>query len=404
MRMARFRVPCRAAINAIKSIVGASTRAAVLVILLCASAGCAPEPTAIIVTSINDPVRVAGGDDMEHIEYDLVITNVFYAPVTITSIDVATPKGKRLLRLRGDDLKEALQPMMSAGEINEIPASGSAAVLIDVIVPRGELPAEVTHLIKYETSPTPLESIIGSKQILGPRLTVSNIEPLVISSPLKGDGWFNANGCCVASAHRSFRIVSGGGRFVKPETFAIDWVRLKDNQLFEGDGSENDQYFGYGADVHSVADGTVITTRNDMPDTPPNTPPVLIGPNDYSGNHVIVLIEPGVWAYYVHLIPGSVTVKEGDAVAKGQVLGKLGSTGNSTAPHLHFGLGDGPDILTSNSLPFVMDRYKYLGMVHVNTPEEEEKTGVPIVIESPDGGPRIQRNALPLNFAVTDFD
>lgn len=403
-RMARFRVPCTAVINTIKSISGASARAAVLIALLCAAAGCAPQTTAVIVTSINNPVRVTGSDGMEHIEYDLVITNVFYAPVTITSIDVATLKGKRLLSLRGDDLKEILQPLLSASEINEIPASGTIAAVMDVIVPRGEVPAQITHRIKYETSPSPLETIIGSRRILGPQLTVSPAEPIVIASPLKGSGWFNANGCCVPSNHRSFRMAVSGARYVKSETFAIDWIQAKDNRLFEGDGTKNEQYFAYGADIVSVADGTVVSVRDDMDDTPPNTPPTTVkGPGDYPGNNVVVLIQPGVWAAYAHLMPGSVAVKVGDVVTTGQLLGKLGSTGNSTAPHLHFGLGDGPDILTSNSIPFVIDRYKYVGTADVNTVIDAFMSGEPLGLV-PGDGTRIQRNAHPLNFAITDFD
>jgi murein DD-endopeptidase MepM/ murein hydrolase activator NlpD len=101
-------------------------------------------------------------------------------------------------------------------------------------------------------------------------------------------------------------------------------------------------------------------------------------------------------------MPGSVAVKEGDVVTTGQLLGKLGSTGNSTAPHLHFGLGDEPDILSSNSIPFVIDRYKYVGTADVNTVIDAFTTGAPLGLVPGDQA-RIQRNAHPLNFAITDY-
>jgi murein DD-endopeptidase MepM/ murein hydrolase activator NlpD len=71
---------------------------------------------------------------------------------------------------------------------------------------------------------------------------------------------------------------------------------------------------------------------------------------------VILKIDPKVFAVYEHLQPGSLTVKVGDHVKAGAHLAKLGNSGPSTGPHLHFGLLDRPDIFTGRSLPFVLDR------------------------------------------------
>ena len=60
----------------------------------------------------------------------------------------------------------------------------------------------------------------------------------------------------------------------------------------------------------------------------------------------------GRFAFYAHLQPGSVRVKVGDTVKTGQVLGLLGNSGNSDAPHLHFHIMDGPRPLSSNGLPY----------------------------------------------------
>ena len=203
-----------------------------------------------------------------------------------------------------------------------------------------------------------LATIIGSREIVGPELAVDPFAPVVIAPPLRGTGWINANGCCDASDHRSVRLAVDGSHLVKPELFAIDWMRIVDNRLFTGDGTRNEDYFAFGAEVHAVADGTVVFVRDGMPEDTPNEPPTTLhGPMDYGGNEVVLEIAPGVYAFYAHLQPGSIRVQVGETVTTGQVLGLLGNTGNSSAPHLHFQLADGPDVLTANSLPFVIDEW-----------------------------------------------
>ena len=60
---------------------------------------------------------------------------------------------------------------------------------------------------------------------------------------------------------------------------------------------------------------------------------------------------------------GSVRVKRGQKVKTGQVLGLLGNTGNSDAPHLHFHVMDGPSPLQSNGLPYTFKSFRGQGFV-----------------------------------------
>ncbi|TDC20291.1 M23 family peptidase [Streptomyces sp. 8K308] len=76
------------------------------------------------------------------------------------------------------------------------------------------------------------------------------------------------------------------------------------------------------------------------------------GPGRVVGNHLILDLGGGVHAMYAHLRRGSLTVRPGDRVTAGQLVARCGNSGNSTEPHLHFQLMDGPDLVTARGLPF----------------------------------------------------
>jgi murein DD-endopeptidase MepM/ murein hydrolase activator NlpD len=362
------------------------------------------QTTSLIVSATNEPYFAPGSDGRTHIEYDLIHTNATNYPVILTSVQVFNGRGQQLLVLEGEALKAVTQTLGLGGatELGEptvkVAGSGALATVIDLIVPNGEVPKRLTHRIAYQLDPQTPEinqALIGSLSIEGPELEVDRRDPIVIAPPLSGDGWLNGNGCCEMTIHRTIRLIAGGSRFVKPEAFAIDWVQVQGNRFFSGDGTSNEQHFAYGAEVKSVADGEVVFVRDGLPDATPFQPPLNIKlPLDFGGNEVVVRIRPGVFATYVHLQPGSIEVGVGEHVRTGQRLGLLGNSGNSTAPHLHFGLSDGVDILTSNSLPFVIDRYLLVGTVA----PDSTPTDVHILRAN-----RLERETHPLVNTVIDF-
>jgi hypothetical protein len=361
--------------------------------------------TAIVVSTTNDPLRAPGSDGADHLEYDLLVTNAFTAPVTLSSVEVLAPDGERLLRLAGEDLVAATQPLLAGTPTQAIPASGTVAVVMDVRVPPDQAVERLTHRIAYEIAPdAPGRSLFGSFEVTGPDLPVDPRPVTVIAPPLRGDGWLAGNACCSpASVHRWVRVPVAGERIVKTESFAIDWVRLQDGKLFEGDGAEREQWFGFGAEVLAVADGTVVAVQEGRAEEVPMQPVEGVhAPGDYGGNFVTLEIAPGVYAFYAHLQPDSITVEVGDRVSTGQVLGLLGNTGNSTAPHLHFGLLDDPDPLVGASLPMAFDQWTLAGTIPLDVYlGADPSSDVPDLTPQ---GPIVEQSAtLQLFLDVADF-
>ena len=234
-------------------------------------------------------------------------------------------------------------------------------------------------------------------------MAVSPIKPVVIQAPLKGAGWTSLQGCCQPNGHRSLRYAIDGDQLTKAEMFAVDWVKVENGTFFKGDGSSNDQYTYIGSDLLAAADGTVVKTRDGLPNETPNLPPQNVKlPQDYVGNSVVIQIAPDRYAIYAHIDPGTITVKVGDKVKVGDVIGKLGSSGNSTAAHLHFAITDKEDFLASTSIPFVIDSYTLQGNIdpqNLTTPGANDGPPVLTVV----GPATPQTDTHPLWLSVADF-
>jgi hypothetical protein len=156
-------------------------------------------------------------------------------------------------------------------------------------------------------------------------------------------------------------VTNGGHGSGYGNDFAIDVRGLDENYAEQkNDANENASAAGWGREILAPAAGTVTYARNDVPNNPrPGPPPdmnwfaTLHDPVLASyGNCVVIDHGNSEYSVMAHMQQGSVTVKVGDRVAAGQVIGKLGNSGNAFGPHLHYQLQSGPRLLYDQSLPF----------------------------------------------------
>jgi hypothetical protein len=321
-------------------------------------------PTAILVSPIHEAQIVRGDDGKDHVEYELLVVNVFSEPVTLSSVTVLDPAGKELTRIEGGTLAAATQILFAKTATPVVPASAAVSVDVDLMLPPDTAPERVTHRIAYTLkADSELALMVGSLEVDAPEVAVNRQPAVVIKPPVKGNGWLATTACCKPNVHRDERIAIDGVRIETGETFAIDWAKVENDRLFDGDGKRVEQYYGFGEDVLAVADGTVVSIHDGMPDQTPFVFMVPKSKSDYGGNNLILEIAPNVFAWYAHLRQGSLRVKVGDALKAGAPIAKLGNTGPSEGPHLHLGLIDKPDPITGRSLPFVFDSFTLVGAI-----------------------------------------
>ena len=160
-------------------------------------------------------------------------------------------------------------------------------------------------------------------------------------------------------------VIWGGARpnvnyhVVAPDQrWAYDLAVTKDGKPFHTDGRSPGDYYCYGLPVLAPAKGTVYTTSDGDPDMPIG---VLGGGKDACGNQVVVQVAQDQFLFFCHLQPGSILVKKGDLVTTGQVLGRVGNSGNSYGPHLHMHLQDGPKLHLAEGIPMYFHGYRVGG-------------------------------------------
>lgn len=364
--------------------------------------------SSIGVTTLAEPRPVTGADGLVHLAYEYAITNPGTTFVTIDKVEAVTPDGRVDATVTGP----GLAARMKSSDGARLPVNGIGFVLMDVAYPAGaalpkRLAPRITltrQLVGPDGKPAPYpptEPVPATISFTGPATEIGTVPAVVIAPPLRGSRWVAVNGCCDALTSHRGAIMSINGVTRAPERFAIDWIKLDaQNRAFTGKMTDLASYSGFGEPIHAVADGTVVTlydaAAEQVPGEPQGVTPASIG-----GNMIVVDIGGGNFAFYAHLQPGSLKVKLGDKVKTGEVIALLGNTGNTTAPHLHFHIMDGPSPLDANSLPYVFTRFTGTGRAGDASWDDAFAKGTAVAVEAALTGPHIGQ--LPLNNQVVDF-
>lgn len=319
-----------------------------------AAAKRAPAVLSPVAFSIADPPQpVLATDGKMHLAYEVRFANQSDLEVGVVSIQ-ARSRGRAIgAAFRGGALESIIR-VDGGHEGLTVPPGGSGTIFMDVAYPpKRQPPRSLLHRIALVGQPPGQPAAQQGFAFTGVPIGVARRQAIEVAPPLRGPRWVVANGCCSPpNAHRAATLAINGTVHA-PERFAIDFVQLdRGGRLFSGPLDLNSSYAFFGAPILSATAGTVVDVRDGLPEQTPGALPAGATIQNAGGNHVVVRIGPGRFAFYAHLQPGRIAVEEGDRVRAGQAIGRLGNTGNTDGAHLHFHIMDSPSPLEANGLPF----------------------------------------------------
>ncbi|MBA3537817.1 MAG: M23 family metallopeptidase [Tatlockia sp.] len=306
-----------------------------------------------ITINVYDVPRPVVALNKAYLVYEIYLTNFMAGPATLTSLEAIG--GNKQSMLKTDELRNSIQTFNPNNKKIPLIFESGESKIIYMWLPfeqLTEVPVKLNHDFHFSY-------LKGNNYKLSSEVNVDKAPPAIISPPLRGSNWLIGNGLSNSSIHRRAAVYFNGRPYFS-ERFAIDFVQVDTSSLtFKGDETKNSSYHCYNQDLLAVADGKVVMTKDGIPENIPHSGKLAepLSLENIAGNNIILDLGNGKFAFYAHLIPGSLKVKVGDQVTAGQVIGKLGNSGNSSEPHLHFHMVDKASALAANGIPYGFDHF-----------------------------------------------
>jgi murein DD-endopeptidase MepM/ murein hydrolase activator NlpD len=337
-----------------------------------------PTPPALTMTNPVSPIPFASTNGI-NLAYELELNGLDGAvPESIDVIDPAT--GTVIYTPDARVFARTYQKASSPPPTAEERMNGTLKLSIPRIsvwfkVSPGAVPDTLVHRLTLNRSAVGLPPL----KVTGGEVTVrKDLKPVVIGSPMKGPGWVDMEST-LPTTHHFLMPVTINNVTTVDQRYAQDWFYIDPvtGNAAAGNATRAKNFFGYGKELLAVADGTVVDVRDGIPDNELiyHLPPFSFATG--TGNNIVIDIGNGKYAAYCHIIPGSFTVKKGDKVKEGDVIGLLGNTGQSDIPHLHFEVVTGkPSVIGGEGYPYVFRQYDQVADT-INETEMSVKGSLP---------------------------
>jgi len=376
----------------------------ILVLVVYAWGGRADVPdkmTPLLLDMQDAPAPFMGSDGRVHLVYELWVTNFSSADIVVEKVEV----------LGDGDVLQSLDAVAIAGRLQaagQRESAGTLARSVEALLflhvalePGAAIPHRLSHRITMHVNAAPP----GQQEMteIGGEVAVDRRPVVSIGPPLHGEGYISADSCCDAVRHARAAMPVNGHVWLA-QRFAVDWEQLDaQGRIYAGDREKLESYTIFGKPVIAVADAFVAAVTDGLPEQTPGKYPSNIPLDQADGNSVILDLGDQRYAMYAHMQRGSIQVRVGERVRMGRLLGLVGNSGNSVAPHLHFQVTDRSSSLVANGLPYEMRDFQVTGKTSgTKAFDEAEEKGTPLAI-APMSSVQPTKGALPLDQLIISF-
>lgn len=317
----------------------------------------------IRVSALPQTIWIEAGDTSQSLNFDFLVENLGPTPLGVDSIEVTVldSVGKPVLRrfIDGNGFAPAIETIPA-----RIVAPGGRLLVFNPF--HSFRPDVDLHRLRFAFGLSiPQETPAATATVtIEPRVYEGKTE---LSLPLKGrfmvhDGHdYYAHHRRLNTEHPAARDLGLAQNFMR---YSLDLNSTNDSfDVYRGQGARNEDWFAWGQPLYATGDGRVVAAVDTEPDNirggesffKPER--LKTTPMHFYGNYLVIDHGNGEFSLLGHLQKGSLAVKTGDRLKRGQLVAKMGNSGSSNNPHVHFELRSGTD-LRVEGLPATFRSYR----------------------------------------------
>jgi hypothetical protein len=358
----------------------------------------------VIVSPVEPAVPFRGSGGAYLVSYELRVFNATPLTLLPARVSVSTPSGEVIEKLDRAQVTDALALPGTRSGVGQLRGGQQATLYLTLrFDDRSKIPDRLVHRIVVRSDRFPRGRAVSSPAVVNVR---NAFDVPVLGPPLAaGRGYVAADSCCSSVRHRRASLAIDNREWLA-QRFAVDWEQIDARRRFVkrgGDPKDPADYTIYGARAIAASDATIVHVIDGLDEQTPGALPEGIPLREADGNSIVAKLHDGLYMLYAHLQAGSIKVKEGDTVKRGDLLGLVGNSGNTSAPHLHFHVMDGPSALTSEGVPYVIDTFANQGPAALHCglrPVREHHDPFDVL---PFAGSADNRAEMPLDLTVVSF-